>query len=67
MIPSYIPKVGTIVRFGDEKSKRYIVKNVVETTVRTDDGYYGTGEGWVCIKDKRNYEYLLPFSRFKHE
>ena len=55
MIPSCIPKVGAIVRFGDEKSKRYIVKNVVETTVRTDDGYYGTGEGWVCIKDKRNY------------
>lgn len=64
MIPMRIPRVGVTVTF-DESQKKYKVKNVVEDVDRTAEGFRGNGEGWVCVTDKNNYEYILPFERFK--
>ena len=62
MIPSYIPKVGTIAKFWNNP-RPYTVKHVVEDTIQTVDGYEGTGDGWLLLVDKQGYEYAVRFSQ----
>ena len=63
MIPTRIPKVGATVKFG-ESNQRYTVKKVAEDVVPENDGYKGTGDGWVILSDDYGNEFATPFSRF---